>query len=112
MADARDDSQPDGFVALAHPLRRQILELLAEAERPVGDIAARFAVTRPAVSQHLRILLDAGLVSERRRGRERLYRLRPEGVREVYDWLAHYRRFWDERLVRLAQHLDEEDDER
>ena len=110
MADGRDAPRPDGFAALAHPARRQILDLLAEGERSVGGIAAHFAISRPAVSQHLRVLLAAGLVSERRRGRERRYRLRPEGMREAYDWLAHYRRFWDERLGRLTRHLAKEDD--
>ncbi len=82
------------FAAIAHPGRRRILDLLADRERPVNAIARRFGVSRPAVSQHLRILLDSGLVAERRQGRERRYRLVPDHLAEVSDWLSHYERFW------------------
>lgn len=99
-------TQTDIFAAIAHPLRRQILDLLAEEERPVNDIARNFGVSRPAVSQHLRILLDAGLVAEHRHGRERRYRLVPERLAGVHDWLAHYERFWQRRLRDLSAHLD------
>ena len=82
-----------------------MLDLLAEAERPVGFLAAHFDMRRPAVSQHLRILLDAGLVKERRHGRERRYRLVPKRLAPVRDWLAHYEQFWDDRLLRLQKQL-------
>ena len=96
------------FAAISHRGRRQVLDLLTDAERSVGDIAAHFEMSRPAVSQHLRILLDAGLVTEQRHGRERRYRLVPEQLSPVRDWLANYDRFWDERLMRLQKHLSKQ----
>ena len=101
------ERKPDVFLAISHRARRQMLDQLNEAERSVGDIAARFEMSRPAVSQHLRVLLDAGLVAERRHGRERRYRLVPEQLGPVRDWIAYYERFWDDRLQRLQQHLSE-----
>jgi DNA-binding transcriptional ArsR family regulator len=105
------DLKPDVFNAISHRARRQMLDLLSETERPVGDIAAHFAMSRPAVSQHLRVLLDAGLVTEQRHGRERRYRLVPDRLGEVRDWIAHYERFWDDRLERLRQTLAKKDAE-
>ena len=99
------DREPDVFTAISHRARRQMLDLLTEAERSVSDIAAHFEMSRPAVSQHLRVLLDAGLVTERRHGRERRYRLVPERLGPVRDWIAHYEQFWDDRLRRLQNHL-------
>ena len=102
------DRKPDVFMAISHRARREMLDLLTEAERPVSDIAARFEMSRPAVSQHLRILLDAGLLTERRHGRERRYRFAPERLGPVRDWIAQYERFWDDRLLRLQKHLSKE----
>lgn len=82
-----------------------MLDLLAEADRSVNTIAGHFQMSRPAVSQHLRILLDAGLVTEQRHGRERRYHFVPERLTPVREWLAHYERFWDDRLGRLQQLL-------
>ena len=82
-----------------------MLDLLALADRSVNALAGRFPMSRPAVSQHLRILLDAGLVTEQRHGRERRYRLVPARLGPERDWLAHYERFWDDHLQRLQQHL-------
>ena len=96
------DPRPEVFTAISHPARRRILDLLAEEDQPVNAIASNFAMSRPAVSQHLRVLLDAGLVSERRHGRERRYRLVPEELAQIYDWLAHYQRFWKDRLQNLT----------
>ncbi len=98
-------SQPEVFGAISHPARRQMLDLLVDGDRPVNAIASRFEMSRPAVSQHLRILLDAGLVTEQRHGRERRYRLAPERLSPVRDWLTHYEQFWDDRFERLARHL-------
>ena len=95
---------PDVFGAISHPARRQMLDLLAEADRSVNAIAGHFKMSRPAVSQHLRVLLDAGLVTEQRHGRERRYHLVPERLGPVRDWIAHYERFWDDRLQRLQKH--------
>jgi DNA-binding transcriptional ArsR family regulator len=69
-------------------------------------IAAKFEMNRPAVSQHLRVLLEAGLVTEQRHGRQRRYRLEPKRLGPVRDWLAHYERFWGEHFDRLARHLE------
>jgi DNA-binding transcriptional ArsR family regulator len=103
------DPRPEVFAAIAHPVRRRILDLLAEEDRPVNAIARQFNVSRPAISQHLRVLLDAGLVAEQRRGRERRYRLVPEELAAIYDWLAHYQRFWTSRLQSFAEELADQD---
>jgi DNA-binding transcriptional ArsR family regulator len=95
----------DVFVAISHPARRRMLDLLMGADRPVNAIAGHFEMSRPAVSQHLRILLDAGLVTEQRQGRERRYRLVPARLAPVRDWIAHYERFWDDHLGRLKELL-------
>jgi DNA-binding transcriptional ArsR family regulator len=102
---ATHDRKPDVFMAISHRARRRMLDLLTAAERPVSDIAAHFEMSRPAVSQHLRILLDAGLVAEQRHGRERRYRLVPERLAPVREWIALYERFWDDRLDRLQKTL-------
>ena len=92
--------------ALAEPNRRRILELVASRELSAGEIAAEFQVTRPAVSQHLGVLREAGLVVDRREGTKRLYRARPEGLVPLRAFLE---RFWDGRLerLRLAAELEE-----
>ena len=105
---ATPDSKPDVFGAISHPARRRMLDLLAREDRSVNALAGHFEMSRPAVSQHLRILLHAGLVTERRHGRERRYRLVPARLRSVKQWIAHYERFWDERLERLHKHLAKE----
>jgi DNA-binding transcriptional ArsR family regulator len=97
--------EPDVFGAISHPARRLVLDLLIEAERPVSDIAGHFEMSRSAVSQHLRILLDAGLVTEQRHGRQRRYRLVPARLGPVPDWIAHHERFWDDHLQRLQRQL-------
>jgi DNA-binding transcriptional ArsR family regulator len=93
--------------AIAEPRRREILRLVWRRELAAGDIAAHFDVTRPAISQHLRVLAGAGLVRERRAGTRRLYAARPESLKELRDFLET---FWDERLARLK--LVAEDEER
>ncbi len=84
-----------------------MLELLADSDHSVKVMAGHFRMSRPAVSQHLRVLLDAGLVMERRHGRERRYRFVPERLGAVRDWLALYERFWDKQLGRLQKVLSE-----
>jgi DNA-binding transcriptional ArsR family regulator len=100
--------RPDVFQAISDPTRRGLLDLLREGEQPVKALAEPFAMSRPAVSQHLRILLDAGLVIERRVGRERRYRLEAGGLREVNNWLQQYEKFWREKLSALGRYLDEQ----
>jgi DNA-binding transcriptional ArsR family regulator len=104
----RDTARADVWTAIANPLRRQILDELQAGPVAVRDLARRFDVTRPAVSQHLTILLAADLVSEERVGRERRYRLEAAPLREVQGWLGHYEQFWSERLHRLRDVLDRE----
>lgn len=99
------DRESDVFTAISHRARRRMLDLLTASERSVTDIAADFEMSRPAVSQHLRVLLDAGLVTEQRHGRERRYRLVPENLAPVREWIALYERFWDDRLARLQKTL-------
>jgi DNA-binding transcriptional ArsR family regulator len=94
------------FEILAEPNRRQILDLLRDGERPVGELVARLAVSQPAVSKHLRVLREAGLVDVRADAQRRLYRVRPEPLREVDTWLAPYRELWATALDDLEQHLD------
>ena len=102
---ATPDREQDVFGAISHPARRRMLDLLLKADRSVNTIAGHFEMSRPAVSQHLRVLLDAGLVTEHRQGRERRYHLVPERLGLVREWIAHYERFWDDRLQRLQKHL-------
>jgi DNA-binding transcriptional ArsR family regulator len=94
------------FQAIAPDRRREILTLLREQELSVGDVAARVGVTQPAVSQHLRVLKDAGLVSERREGTRHLFRARAEGLAELQEFLAG---FFDERLERLKEAAEAEE---
>src|ERR671930_649539 len=96
------------FEVLAEPNRRRILDLLRVDERPVGDLVAELSVSQPAVSKHLRILREAGLVEVRQDAQRRLYRVRPEPLRALDEWLEPYRRMWDSRLDDLERHLDPE----
>jgi DNA-binding transcriptional ArsR family regulator len=91
--------------AIAEPHRREILRLVHHAELPSGEIASRFDVTRPAISQHLGVLTDAGLITVRREGTRRLYRARPEGLIELRQFLEG---FWDDRLLTLKQQAEHE----
>lgn len=97
------------FEVLADPRRRQILEMLREREQPVGVLVDRLGLSQPGVSKHLRVLREAGLVEVRQDAQRRLYRLRPEPLREVDAWLEPYRQFWDERLDALEAYLDREE---
>ena len=97
---------PDVFRAVSDPTRRQMLELLGARDRTVTELAEPFAITQPAVSQHLRVLREAGLVQVRPEAQRRWYALRPEPLEELDAWLAPYRRLWTERLDALERHLD------
>jgi DNA-binding transcriptional ArsR family regulator len=91
---------------LGDPTRRAIFERLAAGPRPVGELARGLPVSRPAVSQHLRVLKDAGLVEVRVDAQRRLYRIHPEPLAELDEWLAPYRALWTASLDRLEQHLE------
>ena len=98
------------FELLAEPTRRRILDLLRDRERPVGELVDRLSMSQPAVSKHLRVLRDSGLVDVRVDAQRRVYRLRPEPLKEVDAWIEPYRRLWDQRLDRLERHLQTMDD--
>lgn len=100
----------NAFAVLAEPNRRRILDLLRERERPVGELVDVLAVSQPAVSKHLRVMRDAGVVEARVDAQRRLYRVRPEPLREIDAWLAPYRAMWSESLAALERHLDEMND--
>lgn len=112
LEDRPPDSKPgnrplsDVFDALAHPVRRQILDAVRQGEASVSELAEPVSVSRSAVSQHLRILLDHELVSERRKGRQRVYRLRPAALREAETWLRKFEVFWEDKMGKLSDHLD------
>jgi DNA-binding transcriptional ArsR family regulator len=102
---SRRQVRSDVFQAIADPIRRSLLDQLRGGEGTVRSLAERFAVTLSAVSQHLGVLRAVGLVSFRRNGRERVYRLNPEPLKQVSDWLAFYQGFWQARLEALDRHL-------
>lgn len=97
------------LAALAEPNRRQILDLLSERPRDVGELGEGVGLSQPATSKHLRILREAGLVSVSPAGRRRVYAVRPEPLRDLDAWLAGYRRLWASSLDRLELALDEEE---
>lgn len=94
------------FEVLAEPRRRQILDLLRDGERPVGDLVTELMLSQPAVSKHLKVLREVGLVEVRQDAQRRWYRLRPEPLVELDAWLAPYRRLWSGSLDKLERHLD------
>jgi DNA-binding transcriptional ArsR family regulator len=98
------------FEVLAEPNRRRILDLLLDEEQPVGALVEALGVSQPAVSKHLKVLRDAGLVTVRADAQRRLYRVRAEPLRAVDDWLAPYRARWSRHLDHLEQHLDTMED--
>jgi DNA-binding transcriptional ArsR family regulator len=94
------------FEILAEPHRRRILELLRTEERPVGELVEALALSQPAVSKHLRVLRQAGMVEVRGDAQRRLYRVRPEPLRAIDEWLAPYRVMWARSLEELERHLE------
>lgn len=102
---ATDEMQPV-FRALADPTRRAIISMLAQGARPIGDIAAEFDMTRPAVAKHLAVLRDGGIIAVEPKGRERINRLNPEALQGAADWLRYFDRFWDERLAKLKNEVE------
>ena len=94
------------FKALADPTRREILALLRTQQRSVGELAGNFHISRPAISKHLRLLRDAGLVSDTPLGTMRMCELNPEPLRKLDTWLGDYKRFWRSSLARLKAHVE------
>jgi DNA-binding transcriptional ArsR family regulator len=102
----------DIFAALANPTRRELLTLLRDrGPQPVQQLADHFDMRRPSLSEHLKVLKDAGLVTERPTGRQRLYTLRAEPLREMAEWLSPYERFWRGKLTALGDLLDAQPDD-
>ncbi|MCY8233095.1 ArsR/SmtB family transcription factor [Priestia endophytica] len=96
----------DVFQAIADPTRREVLRLLAEKELPISEITSHFPISRTAIAKHLRILSEAELVSGRKVGREKIYRLHPEPLTELKQWLAFYEKFWENKLS-ILKHIVE-----
>lgn len=96
------------FEAIAEPNRRQILDLLRGGERPAGDLVEATGLSQPGVSKHLKLLREAGLVSARPDGQRRFYRLEPDELEALDEWLRPFRSFWADRLHALAEHLEKE----
>jgi len=99
----------DAFTALADPTRRRIIEMLAAGETSFGDLADRFRMSRPAVSQHLKVLRSAGIVTARADAQRRIYRLNAGGLGEVETWLGKVNDYWSKRLDKLERLLEEEE---
>jgi DNA-binding transcriptional ArsR family regulator len=104
---ARAATTADSFNAVAEPRRRQILDVLAGGEQPVGAIVRRLGMGQPQVSKHLRVLREAGVVEVRDVGRNRLYRVNGESLRPIHEWVAAYERLWSDRFQELDRVLDE-----
>ncbi|TDL92242.1 ArsR family transcriptional regulator [Vibrio vulnificus] len=103
------NQERDIYVAIADPTRRKLLRLMADVEElPLNELTVHFEMGRTAVSKHLAILKEAGLVISRKVGRETRYRLNAGPLREIEDWVSFYRRFWSERILLLNQILEEE----
>jgi DNA-binding transcriptional ArsR family regulator len=102
---SREDKGNDIFQAIAHPVRRRVLDLLRDGAKPAMTLARPFEVSAPAISQHLKVLKDAGLVTERRMGRQRVYELNPKPLQKVHGWLSPYEKFWEMKLDALGAYL-------
>jgi DNA-binding transcriptional ArsR family regulator len=113
LAMARAATTSDVFNAVAEPRRREVIELLAGGERSVGELVAELGSSQPQVSKHLRVLLEVELVSVRREGRHRLYRLEGDGLRQIHDWAKRFEPLWQERfdlLEGVVQELKKEEE--
>jgi len=104
---ARAATTADAFNAVAEPRRRQILDVLADGERPVNDLVAQLGLAQPQVSKHLRVLREVGAVDVRGNGRQRLYRLNGHALKPIHDWVSEYERTWSERFDQLDIVLEE-----
>ena len=104
---SRTAASSDAFHAIAEGNRRVLLDILRDGERPVGELVAVTGLSYSLVSQHLQVLMDAGVAARRPEGRQRIYRLEPEPLRAVHDWTAEYERFWEARLARLRRRLEQ-----
>jgi DNA-binding transcriptional ArsR family regulator len=101
----RIETQDDLFQVIAHPVRRAVLQELRTQDKPATQLAGDFDLSVSALSQHLKALKDAGLVSERREGRNRIYSLTPARLKEISEWIESFSRYWPNKLERLGAHL-------
>ena len=106
MIVARAKTTSDAFNAVAEPRRREILDYLALAERPVGDIVSGLAMEQPSVSKHLKVLRNVGLVRVRRHGRHMFYRTNAEAIRPLHEWTKTFERFWEHQLLRVKERAE------
>jgi DNA-binding transcriptional ArsR family regulator len=104
---ARAATTADSFNAVAEPRRRQILDALADGERPVNDLVRLLGLAQPQVSKHLRVLREVGAVEVRDQGRQRVYRLNGQALKPIHDWVKNYERSWSERFDQLDVVLEE-----
>jgi DNA-binding transcriptional ArsR family regulator len=104
---ARAATTTDAFNAVAEPRRRQIVDLLAAGERPVGDLVRALGLGQPQVSKHLRVLREVGVLEVRDSGRQRLYRLNGHALKPIHDWVKGYERLWSERYELLDDVLED-----
>lgn len=105
---SRSSASADIFYAIADPTRRALLDQLHSGEQSVTQLAQPFAMSLPAISQHLRVLCDVELVTQSRSGRQRLYRLNPAPLKQVSDWVSQYEQFWSGKLDALGEYLEEQ----
>ena len=110
MTNAATAPKQDVFQAVADPTRRELLGLLGDRELPLKDLTGHFSMSRTAVSKHLRVLSDAGLVRERKVGRETRYRLNADPLLELKRWLAYFDRFWENKLSLLKHYVESSSD--
>ncbi|WAH37547.1 ArsR/SmtB family transcription factor [Alicyclobacillus dauci] len=103
-------SKHDVFQAIADPTRRSLLRLLADKEMSIASITECFPITRTAVNKHLQVLSDAGLVKRHKIGRETRYKMRPEPLVEVTEWISYFEKYWDEKLDALMQYVESDDE--
>jgi DNA-binding transcriptional ArsR family regulator len=108
MSMSRSTASADIFQAIADPTRRAILDCLQRGEQPVKHLAEPFTMSLPAISQHLQVLCEAGLVTQRRSGRQRIYQLNPASLKLVSDWVSQYEQFWTTKLDALGKYLEEQ----
>lgn len=106
---ARAATTSDAFNAVAEPRRREILEILAVSELPVGDLVIRMGIEQPSVSKHLKVLREVGLVTVRRNGRHMMYRTNAEAIRPLYEWTKTFERLWAHQLLRIKERAEEKE---
>ena len=100
------EARRDVFQALSDPIRREIIQLLTDENLTLNKVAENFSISRPAISKHIKILTECGLVTIKQQGRERYCKVNPEPLNEVYDWLSYFDKFWDKKLNSLKNLME------